>query len=60
MRRNRLFVVMTHNDLSWGESHSASQERYALVVALRDRENDAARLYTQIRNRLQARVRARL
>jgi len=51
---------MTHNDLSWGESHSASQERYALVVALRDRENDAARLYTQIRNRLQARVRARL
>ncbi|MBF0144364.1 MAG: hypothetical protein HQL59_13030, partial [Magnetococcales bacterium] len=37
----------------------ATEENYALVVCLRDRENEEARLYTQIRNQLQARMRGR-
>lgn len=59
LRNKRLFVVVTRNDFPWGELHSAEEEEYALVVCLRDRENEQARLYTEIRNRLQARVRAR-
>ena len=58
LRNGRLFVVVTRNDLSWGESHTAAEEPYALVVCLRDRENEKARLHTEIRNRLQARARA--
>lgn len=50
---------MTRNDFAWAEPHSATEEDYALVVTFRDRENEQARLYTQIRNRLQARVRGR-
>lgn len=59
LRNKRLFVVVTRNDFPWGESHSAAEEDYALVVCLRDRENEQARLYTEIRNRLQTRTRAR-
>lgn len=60
LRTKRLFVVVTRNDFPWGEARSAAEEHYSLVVTLRDRENDRARLYTQIRNRLQARARARV
>jgi hypothetical protein len=59
LRNKRLFVVVIRNDYPWGESHSAAEEDYALVVCLRDRENEQARLYTEIRNRLQARTRGR-
>lgn len=59
LRNKRLFVVVTRNDLPWGEPHSAEEERYSLVVCLRDRENEQAQLYTEIRNRVQARARAR-
>jgi hypothetical protein len=60
LRQKRLFVVVTRNDFPWGENHSSAEEHYALVVALRDPENEEARLYTQIRARLQARARARV
>lgn len=59
LRNKRLFVVVTRNDYPWGEPHGAAEEPYALVVCLRDRENEQARLYTELRNRLQARARAR-
>lgn len=59
LRNNRLFVVVTRNDHPWGEPHSATEESYSMVICLRDRENEQARLYTEIRNRLQARTRAR-
>jgi len=59
LRKNRLFVVVTRNDHSWGEPHSAAEESYALAVCLRDRSNQQARLYTELRNRLQARARVR-
>ncbi|MGH8614114.1 MAG: S8 family peptidase [Gammaproteobacteria bacterium] len=55
----KLFVVVTRNDHTWGETLASADESYAIVVCLRDRANEQARLYTQIRNRLQARVRAR-
>jgi hypothetical protein len=60
LRNNRLFVVVTRNDHPWGEVHSATNEAYSLVVCMRDRENEKARLYTVLRNRLQARARARI
>lgn len=60
LRKKRLFIVVTRNDFPWGESHSAEEEEYALVVCLRDRENERARLYSEIRSRLQARTRARV
>ena len=59
LRNKRLFVVVTRNDFPWGEPGNAAEEPYALVVCLRDHENEEARLYTQVRNRLQARARAR-
>ncbi len=60
LRQNRLFVVITRNDFPWGEIHSATEEKYALVVCLRDRENQQARLYTKLRNRLRERAKAKV
>lgn len=59
LRNKRLFVVVTRNDFPWGEPHGAAEEPYALVACLRDQANEEARLYTELRNRLQARARAR-
>ncbi|MBF0602673.1 MAG: S8 family peptidase [Nitrospirae bacterium] len=59
LRKNKLFVVVTRNDFPWGEPLCATEENYALVVCLRDRENEEARLYTQVRTQLQARMRGR-
>jgi hypothetical protein len=53
----RLFAVITRIDEAWGRDLTLTEEPYALVVVLRDRENAEARLYTQIQARLRARVR---
>lgn len=60
LRNQRLFVVVTRNDQPWGVDLTGTEEPYALVVCFRDRENQNARLFTQLRNRLQERVRARV
>jgi len=59
-RQKRLFVVVTRNDPPWGEAITNEREEYSLVICLRDREAQNARLYTQIRTQLEARVRARV
>jgi hypothetical protein len=59
LRKKRLFVVVTRNDHPWGELHSATEESYALVVCMRDRENAQLELYPELRSLLQTRVRAR-
>ena len=59
LRKNRLYLVVTRNDFPWGEVHSATEEKYALVVCLRDRENQDSRLYTRLFNRLRERARGR-
>jgi hypothetical protein len=59
LKTERLFVVVTRNDYPWGELVTKTTEKYSLVVCLRDRENQQAKLYTQIQNRLQQRQRAR-
>ncbi len=56
LKNKRLFVVVTRNDFPWGESLCSTEENYALIVNLRDRENGEAKLYTQIKNQLQARA----
>lgn len=60
LKNNRLFVVVTRNDFPWGEPLCGIEEDYSLVVCLRDRENEEARLYTKIRNQLQTRIPARI
>lgn len=55
-RSQKLFVVVTRIDENWGRELTLTDEPYALVVCLRDRENAEARLYTQIQARLRARV----
>lgn len=58
-RQSRLFVVVTRKDSLWGRELSAPEESYAIVIRLSDRENEQARLYTEIRSQLQTRERAR-
>jgi subtilisin family serine protease len=59
LKTQKLFVVVTRNDHAWGELVANIQEPYSLVVCFRDRENQQAKLYSQIQNRLQQRQRAR-
>lgn len=58
-RSKRLFLVVTRKDPAWGKNISLVEEPYALVIRLTDRENEHARLYTEIRAQLQARERVR-
>lgn len=60
LRTHRLFVVVTRNDFPWGESLCDSEEDYALVVSLRDRENEEARLYSRIKAQIEARLPVRV
>ncbi|MBI4517853.1 MAG: S8 family peptidase [Deltaproteobacteria bacterium] len=59
-RAQRLFLVVTRVDESWGREFTLSEEPYAIDVVLRDRENVEARLYAQIQARLRARAQARV
>ena len=59
-RAQKLFVIVTRIDESWGRELTLTAEPYALAVTLRDRENAEARLYTQLQARLRARVQARI
>lgn len=56
LRTKKLFVIVTRNDFPWGENLCNTEENYALVVSLRDQENEKARLYSQIKTQLEARI----
>lgn len=58
-RAQKLFVVVTRIDENWGGELNLIEESYALAVTLRDRENEEARMYTQLQARLRARIQAR-
>jgi hypothetical protein len=60
LRNKRLFIVVTRNDFPWGESLCGDEEEYSLVVSLRDQENENARLYSQIKARIEARIPVRV
>jgi hypothetical protein len=60
LRSKKLFVVITRNDFPWGENLCDSEESYSLLVGLRDKENPLARLYTQIKAQLDARLPVRI
>ncbi|MBV1883812.1 MAG: S8 family peptidase [Pseudomonadales bacterium] len=53
------FIVVTRQDLEWGKEMCNEKELYALVVTVTDRDNETARLYTEIRQRIQERERIR-
>jgi len=60
-RKEKLFVAVTRNDHAWGiPPLTLEEEPYALVIRMSDRENEEARLYTEIRAQLQVRERARV
>ena len=59
VQRNRLFIVVSRQDLPWS-SVSDQPESYALSVVLSDRERVNANLYAELRAVLQARARVRL
>ena len=50
---NKWYVVVTRQDaFGWGSAVSLEEEPYALVVTVTDRENEDARLYSQIVEKL--------
>lgn len=53
------FVVVTRQDKDWAQTLSDELENYALVVTVTDRENENARLYTQISQRIELQSQAR-
>lgn len=50
------FVVVTRQDQPWGEDINSNLEGFALVVTVTDRENEEARLYSQINQRIQEKL----
>ncbi len=58
-RKKKLYLVVTRNDPAWGDALTNTEEKYAAVIRISDRENEEARLYTEIRAQLQARERLR-
>ncbi len=61
-RRNpseKWFIVVTRQDRDWGDALTQDLEPYALVVTVADRDNQQARLYTLIRQRIQEQERLR-
>lgn len=58
-RSKKLFLVITRKDPAWGAALTFEEEPYAVVIRFSDRENEHARLYTEIRTQLRARERAR-
>lgn len=59
-KKKRLFVVVTRNGPPWGTLLSEEQEAYSLVIILRDLYGEGVKLYTQIQNRIQTKVRQRV
>ena len=59
-RQKKFFVVVTRHDYPWAENILRGEESYSLVVNLRDKENERARLLQQIETILQGRVRRRV
>jgi hypothetical protein len=55
----RLFVVLTHTVLPWGENLVNDEEDYAVVVVLEDTAQEEVRYFTQIQAKLQARAHQR-
>jgi hypothetical protein len=58
-RLKKFFVVVTRHDHPWAERLLQDDEDYSLVVKLKDKENEEARLLQQVENILQNRVRIR-
>lgn len=54
------FVVVTRIDESWGRELTFTEEPYALVITLRDRENAEARLYSYVQRSIAQRERERI
>ena len=51
----KLFLVVTRQDQPWAQNQVNDEESYALAISITDRENEEARLYQQISEKLQAR-----
>lgn len=58
--KHKWFVVVTRQDKDWGIPLCNEIEDYALIVTVSDRENQQAKLYTQIQARIREQVRERV
>lgn len=56
---DKWFVVITRQDKEWGKVLSSELENYALVVTVADRENEEAKLYAQISQRIAQKIQER-
>jgi len=54
-KSRKLFLAVTRQDQAWAASQVNQFEEYALAISITDRENENARLYEQISQKLQAR-----
>jgi len=59
-RLKKIFIVVTRHDYPWAEDVLPDEEQYSLVVNLRDKENEEARLLQQVNTMLQSRVRVQV
>ncbi len=59
-RLKKVFIVVTRHDFPWAENTLPDLESYSLVVNLRDKENEEARLLQQVEAVLQSRVRVKV
>ncbi|MFT5816008.1 MAG: hypothetical protein ACI9VT_003786, partial [Psychroserpens sp.] len=55
----KLFLVVTRQDQPWATEQVNELESYALAVSITDRENEEAKLYEQISQKLQSREKAK-
>lgn len=59
-RTDKLFLIVTRIDSPWGKVMTLAEEPYALAVRMSDRENESARLYSEIKVQLQIKARIRI
>lgn len=55
----KLFLVVTRQDQPWAQHLVRESEKYAVAVSVTDRENENARLYTQIKQQVEDKLRVR-
>ena len=58
-RLKKWFLVVTRHDFPWAESITANSEAYSLVINMRDKESETARLVEQVQTLLKIREQAR-
>ncbi len=54
--RDKFFVIVTRNDFPWGDKVGKEEEEYSLVISIQDKEAIEPKLYTQIKEKLDQKI----